>query len=299
MRILRRGDTGSDVRVAQTALVRAGYDPGAVDGVFGAKTESAVIQFQGTVGLTQDGIIGPNTWAYLEPFAMEPNPEVLRIGSRGEMVRALQTALKAAGFDPGAIDGVFGAKTKAALAAFQKAKGIPATGVADAITWLVIAPYIDYTNVVLRRGSAGMYVMILQSALVNACFNPGVIDGVFGANTLAAVIAFQKAKGLIADGIVGPKTWAALKPYITGKVVPYTVKAGDTLYSIAAAYHTTVSDILTLNPRADPNRIYPGEVLYIPVNSCSTNPGNPGTGGGTNPGGNPGGSNPGGSNPGC
>ncbi|HWQ59036.1 MAG TPA: peptidoglycan-binding protein [Clostridia bacterium] len=277
MRILRRGDTGSDVKVAQTALTRAGYDPGPIDGVFGAKTESAVIQFQSTVGVTQDGVIGPATWAYLEPFAMEPNPEVLRIGSRGEMVRALQTALKASGNDPGAIDGIFGQKTKAALEAFQKKAGIPVTGVADAITWLSIAPYLDYTNVVLRRGSTGMYVMILQSALINACFNPGVIDGIFGTKTQAAVVAFQKANNLTADGIVGPKTWAALKPYITGKVVPYTVKAGDTLSSIAAAYHTTVSDILKLNPRENPNLIYPGEVFYIPVNSCSTNLGTGGT----------------------
>ncbi len=273
MRILRRGDTGSDVRVAQTALSRAGYDPGPIDGVFGAQTERAVIQFQRVLGLTQDGIIGPATWAYLEPFALEPNPEVLRRGSRGEMVRALQTALKASGNDPGAIDGVFGTRTEAALKAFQQKAGIPQTGVADNITWLAISPHIDYSNVVLRRGAMGMYVMILQSALINACQSPGAIDGVFGSRTQAAVTAFQRANNLTADGIVGPRTWAALKPYIIGRVVPYTVKAGDTLSSIAQAHNTTVGDILMLNPRENPNQINVGEVFYIPVNSCSTAPG--------------------------
>ena len=68
MRLLQRGDTGSDVRTAQTALIRAGYDPGAANGVFGAATERAVIQFQRVLGARQEGIIGPVTWQFLEPF---------------------------------------------------------------------------------------------------------------------------------------------------------------------------------------------------------------------------------------
>lgn len=271
MRILRRGDTGSDVRVAQTALMRAGYDVGRIDGVFGAQTERAVIQFQRALGLTQDGIIGPDTWRYLEPFSLEADPEVLRPGSRGAMVRALQTALKAAGHDPGTIDGVFGPRTEAALKAYQSATGIPSTGVADALTWLTLAPHIDYSNIILRRGSTGMYVRILQQALTNACFSPGMIDGVYGMRTQAAVTAFQRANNLTADGVAGPRTWAALKPYNTGKVVAYTVRPGDTLYAIAAAHNTTVGDILEFNPRSNPNVIQPGEVFYIPVNSCVTN----------------------------
>ena len=97
MRILQRGDTGSDVRTAQTALIRAGYDPGTANGVFGAATERAVMQFQRVLGATQDGIIGPVTWQFLEPFALESDPDVLRRGSRGAMVRRLQEALALVG----------------------------------------------------------------------------------------------------------------------------------------------------------------------------------------------------------
>jgi len=57
---------------------------------------------------------------------------------------------------------------------------------------------------VLRRGSRGEDVKVLQRAL--NCYP----DGIFGQLTDEAVLDFQHAKGLVADGIVGPKTWAAL-----------------------------------------------------------------------------------------
>jgi putative chitinase len=50
----------------------------------------------------------------------------------------------------------------------------------------------------------------LQTALLEAGFNPGDIDGDFGPATLAAVTAFQKSKGLVPDGIAGVRTQAAL-----------------------------------------------------------------------------------------
>ena len=211
MRILQRGDTGSDVRTAQTALIRAGYDPGTANGVFGAATERAVMQFQRVLGATQDGIIGPVTWQFLEPFALESDPDMLRRGSRGAMVRRLQEALEASGNSPGRVDGLFGTKTQAALRAFQRSAMLAQTGVADRATWLAIAPYIDYGDVYLRRGDRGMLVTILQTALTSAGFSPGQADGIFGSRTFNAVTAFQRANRITADGIAGPRTWALLK----------------------------------------------------------------------------------------
>lgn len=53
-------------------------------------------------------------------------------------------------------------------------------------------------------------VSALQEALIKAGFDTKGIDGISGPNTRAAVLAFQKAKGLTVDGIVGPRTLAAL-----------------------------------------------------------------------------------------
>ena len=64
----------------------------------------------------------------------------------------------------------------------------------------------------LKKGSSGQYVTLLQTELINRGYSCGKsgADGKFGNDTLAAVKAFQKDHGLTADGIVGPKTWAAL-----------------------------------------------------------------------------------------
>jgi hypothetical protein len=68
---------------------------------------------------------------------------------------------------------------------------------------------------VLRIGSRGAAVRRLQRAL-------GIADdGQFGSTTRAAVIAFQSRRGMVADGIVGAETWAALNKI--GAVAPESV----------------------------------------------------------------------------
>jgi peptidoglycan L-alanyl-D-glutamate endopeptidase CwlK len=62
----------------------------------------------------------------------------------------------------------------------------------------------------LQEGSKSDDVKRLQEALKSRGFNPGAIDGDFGPATTAAVLAFQKSEGLLADGIAGPRTQRAL-----------------------------------------------------------------------------------------
>jgi len=54
-------------------------------------------------------------------------------------------------------------------------------------------------------------VVQVQTALKNAGFYTGKVDGRLGSGTKAAIVAFQKSKGLRADGVVGRKTWEMLK----------------------------------------------------------------------------------------
>ena len=59
-------------------------------------------------------------------------------------------------------------------------------------------------------GDSNDAVKTLQTKLNALGYNCGEADGIFGQNTLNAVMAFQTAKGLIADGIVGKLTWDEL-----------------------------------------------------------------------------------------
>ena len=62
----------------------------------------------------------------------------------------------------------------------------------------------------LRCGDRGQDVVHLQTRLVARGYSVGKIDGIFGIKTLEAVKALQTDKGLVVDGIVGPKTWVVL-----------------------------------------------------------------------------------------
>ena len=64
LRTLRQGATGEDVRALQILLTGRGF-PADADGIFGPKTEEAVIAFQKANGLEPDGIVGKLTWSAL------------------------------------------------------------------------------------------------------------------------------------------------------------------------------------------------------------------------------------------
>lgn len=94
----------------------------------------------------------------------------------------------------------------------------------------------------LRRGSKGKDVKVIQEKLANAGFPPGPIDGIYGRATELAVINFQQSEGLLADGIVGPKTLNALfKKKIPSdiKLKPEDITAKVTLSLISKMFHAS------------------------------------------------------------
>ncbi|MFY0571292.1 peptidoglycan-binding domain-containing protein [Archangium lansingense] len=220
---LKLGASGASVKTLQQALANAGFSPGAVDGQFGPKTAAAVKAFQSARGLVADGIVGPKTWAKLTAAPAGGATPTLKQGATGASVTNLQKLLAQHGFNPGAADGQFGPKTAAAVKAFQSAKGLVADGVVGPKTWAKLngaaapAPSAPGgSGPTLKQGHSGAPVTALQNRLNQLGFNAGAADGQFGPKTTAAVKAFQSAKGLVADGVVGPKTWSKLGITVSG-----------------------------------------------------------------------------------
>lgn len=149
---LRKNDSGENVAQLQEALIQLGYLTGKADGNYGASTVSAVKEFQKANGLTQDGTAGEETQKVLfsgkakekakatataTPKATAtpaPDSELLKIGSKGSDVKALQNKLIELGYLSGKADGVYGSKTAAAVKAFQRDSKLTADGVAGAKT---------------------------------------------------------------------------------------------------------------------------------------------------------------------
>lgn len=78
-------------------------------------------------------------------------------------------------------------------------------------------PKVDYSKYpVLKKGSTGKYVKIMQQLLVDKGYDPKGVDGIFGNGCLACVKKYQKentdinGKKLVVDGMVGQKTWGSL-----------------------------------------------------------------------------------------
>ena len=143
------------------------------------------------------------------PAVALPSWPVLRQGTNSAWpkvtVRSLQYLLSARGAKL-TVDGVFGAKTKAAVVAFQRAHHLPADGVTGAKTWGALI-------VTVKLGSTGSAVRAVQDQANFRNLRNGHslnVDGIFGPKTQAWVRGFQQAEGFKADGVVGPLTWQAL-----------------------------------------------------------------------------------------
>jgi hypothetical protein len=77
--------------------------------------------------------------------------------------------------------------------------------------------------ILVRNGSRGVYVLVMQDALNAVGFTGGGLDGIFGSGTQNAVMRFQRANGLAVDGIVGCQPWQALTSQAVGIGQPSTV----------------------------------------------------------------------------
>ena len=225
-----RGQTGEPVKVLQQALTNAAISVrGGVDGIFGPATAAAVQAFQSSRGLPATGAVDlptaialgivpgakPVTAAAGSPTAPQSGQAssisftasaYLTAGQQGDAVKALQSALIAAGVAVrGGADGRYGPATSQAVASYQTNMRLTATGTVDTLTaqllGLVAGPALP------KLGEKSTAVASLQQLLINLGIPvKGGADGAFGPVTQGAVTAFQRAQGLPANGVVDLRT---------------------------------------------------------------------------------------------
>jgi len=162
----------------------------------------------------------------------EPNNEsneitysLIRKGSKGNLVRIAQEKLLAKGYHlpKYGADGDFGSETERAVRELQAdAKrtinsNIEVDGEIGPVTWGILnsdfqKPSDSYPGDVIREGKRGAIVRKIQNRLIELGYSCGKYgaDSIFGSDTAKAVRKFQRDNSLIADGEVGPLTWAKL-----------------------------------------------------------------------------------------
>ena len=128
----RQGDRNNFVKIIQYLLNEYGFSL-SPDGIFGGNTLNAVRQFQANNNLTQDGIVGRNTWSRL--LNISPQSVVLRRGSKESAVLFLQKLLLSFLYPITNLDGIFGRETENALREFQSENGLAVDGVVGTNTW--------------------------------------------------------------------------------------------------------------------------------------------------------------------
>jgi len=238
------GASGDAVWSVQQALINSGFAvKGGADGKFGLATTIALSKFQAAKGLTVTKVVDEATAvalgmlsapkvvvvASVKTVAAAPAAVVTsnfpKLGDRSETVKAIQTVLinDSIGLVGGA-DGRFGKGTSAAIAEYQKRRGLNITGSMDDATNAAMfaapvatpaAPVAAATSMTYEtlpaRGQSGDLVRALQNALIaNGTEVKGGADGVFGVATTLAISNFQAARALNQTKVLDVNTAVAL-----------------------------------------------------------------------------------------
>lgn len=178
VRVLTIGDEGEDVKALQNNLLKLGYDLGryGADGDFGSVTQKQVKKFQKDHGLTQDGIVGPQTLAELDE-ALEELEARARY-SEEQFIRDVQRVLGAG------VDGIAGPITLGKTITVSASK--------------------NRRHPVVKFIQKRLYAMGYTEV--------GDADGVAGSMFTKAVKKLQKDHGAVQDGEItaGNKTWTIL-----------------------------------------------------------------------------------------
>ena len=148
------------------------------------------------------------------PGRIQTRAPLGRQGADYDMVRRAQEELRQLGYDPGPIDGISGPQTQQALRTYQRDYNLPVTGRLNAQTKQKLLGD-EHTSLpenwretptstgrLMNEGE----IQVAEEHLKEFGFDPGPADGVFTAQTEAALRAFQKRRGLVVSGILDNPT---------------------------------------------------------------------------------------------
>jgi peptidoglycan hydrolase-like protein with peptidoglycan-binding domain len=240
------------IREAEKALKLAGFNPGKVDGKATPAFTAALTTFQKAWGLPETGVVDAATLSKLRHTEKRihnhdgKGDKFASIGEKSGRIEEIEKKLRALGYDPGKVDGIYDRETAEAVKAFKRDQpelknthgyiGNPGqAALAREVKALQHGPErrrIKPTKAQLRldvktakaaaqglqEGSRGAAVKNIQKHLKAAGFDPQHTNGVFDERTAAALKAFQRRSGLEPTGEVNGKTWKELKKsYILAK----------------------------------------------------------------------------------
>ena len=182
-----RAFSADEVRRIQMRLREAGFDAGPADGVAGARTKAALDRYQAACEKTK---------TLLDDFDGAGAP--VKAAPDRQESQAIQLQLRRAGFDPGPADGIFGARTRKTIAQLKTncplfneaaARLNDPAGPIAARTRSAGAPAAEISRAAAPQSKEE--IRILQLRLRDAGFDPGPFDGVMGPKTLAALQQYE------------------------------------------------------------------------------------------------------------
>jgi peptidoglycan hydrolase-like protein with peptidoglycan-binding domain len=210
-----------EIKLLQSQLKAAGFDPGPLDGILGTKTTSALRRLQLGCANLNDLLDNPDFGTFQQLRGMQTTKQTMadRTFSPDE-IRLIQVRLKEAGFDVGSIDGVMGSRTKSALLRFHSGcvivKDLPPHLNSEPQTaerWSSPASQAEkQTRSVQSKSSPAVASMkdeaskmnfgtektpsreeirLLQTQLKAAGFDPGSLDGLLGPKTQSALQQYR------------------------------------------------------------------------------------------------------------
>ncbi len=214
---------------------------------------------------------------------------ILKEGDTGDAVTYLQQMLRITGYYPISITGVFGPDTTGFVLSFQQDNNLNMNGIIDSDDWEVLEKLAEPDKInfnvlskpTLKLGDTGVYVTEIQTKLKELDYYNGIINGTYDNNTYEAVKAYQFVNKLSPDGVVGTNTWSSLETLYQPLAAcgdddsdnsgdnKYIVVSGDTLYSIARKFNTTVNTLKKLNNLTS-DTLSIGQVLIVSEDDSNT-----------------------------